>query len=340
MSRRCPLAGVLIFGGAALVAAADEPLPSSFRSTLGPPVLSAAPTDGEDWHSVKDPSVVRHDGKWHLFVTVRGTNRSHGIVYVSFADWDEAEKAERHVLSNHEGYFCAPQVFYFTPHEKWYLICQASDPAWEPEYQPAFATTETIGDPDSWSKLTPLYGYKPANLKGWIDFWVICDEAKAHLFFTSNDGRMWRSEAPIAEFPKGWSEPKLVLRDDLFEASHTYKLKGREQYLTLVEAENGHGWRYYKVYVADRLDGDWAPLTATKEEAFASMKNVEQPAGRWTDAISHGELLRAGVDERLEVDPADLRFLIQGVADPDRRGKGYGAIPWKLGLLEAGRQKP
>jgi hypothetical protein len=61
---------------------------------------------------------------------------------------------------------------------------------------------------------------------------------------------------------------------------------------------------------------------------------VEQTAGRWIDSISHGELLRAGVDERLEVDGRNLRFLFQGVTDRDRAGKPYGAIPWSLGLLE------
>lgn len=232
-------------------------LPAAFAWKTGPPVLHPTPAGGEIWHSVKDPSVVRHEGRWHLFVTVRGTSRSHAIVYLSFADWSGPDKAERHVLSCHEGYFCAPQVFYFTPHKKWYLICQASDEAWEPAYQPAFATTENIADPKSWSKLTPLYGYKPANLRGWIDFWVICDETKAHLFYTSNDGRMWRSETPIGSFPMGWSEPVLALEADIFEASHTYRLKGKNQYLTLIESENGHGWRYYKAYVADRLDGDW-----------------------------------------------------------------------------------
>ena len=45
-------------------------------------------------------------------------------------------------------------------------------------------------------------------------------------------------------------------------------------------------------------------------------------------------LLRAGHDEMLEVDPANLRFLYQGVSDPARAGKRYGDIPWRLGLLE------
>ncbi|MGC1272414.1 MAG: non-reducing end alpha-L-arabinofuranosidase family hydrolase [Planctomycetaceae bacterium] len=331
-SCHCIMGTVLL--SVAGTATADDPLPADFHWTTGPPVVEPAAVDGEAWHSVKDPTIVRHDGKWHLFVTVRGMNRSHAIVYLAFADWKDANAAPRHVLSNHDGYFCAPQVFFFTPHKKWYLICQAASESWEPDYQPAFATTDDVSDPDSWSKLTPLYGYKPKNLKGWIDFWVICDEVQAHLFYTSNDGNMWRSSTPIGDFPKDWSEPELVLDADVFEASHTYKLKGHDKYLTIVEAENGHGWRYYKAYVADRLDGDWKPLAATKDYAFASMKNVEQTAGRWTDAISHGELLRSGVDETLEVDPANLRFLFQGVQDEEKQGKKYGDISWKLGLLE------
>ena len=113
-----------------------------------------------------------------------------------------------------------------------------------------------------------------------------------------------------------------------------YRLKGRDKFLTLIEAQGGHGWRYYKSYLADRLEGPWKPLAATKDQAFASMRNVDHPSERWTDSISHGELLRAGYDERLEVDPERLRFLYQGVLDHSRRGKPYGQIPWRLGILE------
>ena len=139
------------------------------------------------------------------------------------------------------------------------------------------------------------------------------------------------------QFPKGWSTPAVVLTGDIFEASHTYRLKGLNKYLTLVEAQNGHGWRYYKAYTADRLDGQWQPLAAEKDKAFASMQNVTPKGERWTDVISHGELLRTGRDEKLEVDPANLRFLFQGVLEKDHQGKPYGEIPWKLGLLEPAR---
>lgn len=38
----------------------------------------------------------------------------------------------------------------------------------------------------------------------------------------------------MADFPFGWSEPVLALQGDIFEASHTYRLKGCNQYLTIV----------------------------------------------------------------------------------------------------------
>jgi len=171
-------------------------------------------------------------------------------------------------------------------------------------------------------------------------FWVICDEKKAHLFFTSNNGLLWRAETPLDQFPHGWTEPKVVLRGDLFEASCTYRLKGTGRYLTIVEAETHRpgGWRYYKAYLADALDGEWKPLADTWEKPFAGPVNVTFAGGKWSDSISHGELLRAGIDQRLEVDPEHLRFLYQGVLEADRKGKIYGQIPWRLGILSAGAE--
>jgi hypothetical protein len=144
---------------------------------------------------------------------------------------------------------------------------------------------------------------------------------------------MWRAETALADFPGGWSRPAIVLRGDIFEASHTYRLKGLDKYLTLVEAQAG-GRRYYKAYLADRLDGQWRPLADTLQRPFAAPGNVRFDGQPWTDSFSHGELLRSGSDERIEVDPVRLRFLYQGVSDPAKQGKPYGQIPWKLGLLE------
>jgi hypothetical protein len=310
-------------------------LPQSWHWTARPPVILPRDLPGISCYSIKDPSVVRFEDQWHHFCTVRGEERSHAVVYLHFADWRDANEATRHVLPMHAGFFCAPQVFYYKPHEKWYLVCQASDPSWSPEYGAAFSTAEDLSNPAAWTPLAPLGLPRTPDDKAGLDYWVICDEARAHLFFSTLDGRMWRSETSRDAFPHGWSVPQIALEGDVFEASHTYKLEDTDKYLTVIEAQNGHGWRYYKAYLADRLEGPWEPLAATKEEAFASMKNVEQPAGRWTDSISHGELLRTNYDETPTVDPANLRFLFQGVLKKDREGKPYGQIPWRLGLLEA-----
>lgn len=316
------------------VTSTDTLSADSFNWITTAPVLEPTEVDGEDWLSVKDPSIVRYKGKWHLFCTVRGLKRSHAIIYLTFDKWPQAKTTTQQVLKCHPGYFCAPHVFYFTPHKKWYLICQASDDTWEPKYGPAYSTTPDITKPDSWSKLIPLFKTKPANIKAWLDFWVICDDTKAHLFFTSLNGKMWRAETSLDKFPSGLSTPVLALEADVFEASHTYRLKGSNKYLTLIEAQNGHGWRYYKAYLADRLDGTWSPLAASKDKSFASMQNVRHPSERWTDVISHGELLRAGYDEKLIVAPDNLRLLFQGVTNRARAGKPYGRIPWRLGILK------
>jgi hypothetical protein len=313
--------------------AVENLLAGRFQWKATPPLLAPLDRPDDSFYSVKDPSVVFHNGRWHVFCTIRGQKRSHQIEYFSLVDWSEPAKAKREILKLSDEYFCAPQVFYFTPHKQWYMILQVVDKSRKPALQPAYATSENIADPAVWSKPKLLYDKPAEGVSAWIDFWVICDEKKAHLFFTTLNGQMWRAETALADFPGGWSKPAVVLRGDIFEASHTYRLKGLDKYLTLVEAQAA-GRRYYKAYLADRLDGQWKPLADTLQEAFAAPGNVRFDGKPWTDSFSHGELLRIEIDEKLEVDPARLRFLYQGVSDPAKQGKPYGQIPWQLGLLE------
>lgn len=310
-----------------------------YEWTLSGPLINPSDRESDPCHAIKDPTIVFYNGKWHVFATIRGKKRSHQIEYFSFGDWTKANKSKRHVLTLHDGYFCAPQVLYFTPHKKWYLIYQTSDPTRKPALQPAFATSTKLEDPRSWSKPELLFRKNPEGIKSWIDFWVICDDTHARLFFTSLDGRMWRSDTKLADFPHGWNRPRVVLKADIFEASHTYKVKGRDRFITLVEAQGPGGRRYYKAYAATRLDGDWQPLADRWEVPFAGAKNVlPSKRANWTN-VSHGELLRAGFDEKMEVDGDNVRFLIQGVSDKERMGKKYGDIPWKLGILHLKRSK-
>ncbi|MGL6193990.1 MAG: non-reducing end alpha-L-arabinofuranosidase family hydrolase [Thermoguttaceae bacterium] len=308
-----------------------------FSWKSSPPFVKPADRPEDPCVSTKDPTIVVFEEKGHLFTTIRSEKRTHQIEYLCFTNLKDADKSERHILTMHPTFFCAPQVFYFTPHKKWYLICQASDESWKEKYGnpygACFSTSDDISDPKSWTPLVPL-GAKPAGTNYGLDFWIICDEKQAYLFFTTLDGNMWREETLLEKFPHGWSEPVNVIKDDIFEASHTYKIKGMDKYLTVVEAQNGPSWRYYKAYTADSLDGKWSPLANTHEKNFASMNNVEFQGPKWSDSISHVELLRSGYDEKMEIDPNNLFLIYQGVTDQSRDSKAYGQIPWKLGVLE------
>ena len=86
----------------------------------------------------------------------------------------------------------------------------------------------------------------------------------------------------------------------MFEASITYKIKGTDKYLTIVEAL---GNRYYRAYVADKLDGEWYPIEGfdTMEKPFAGKANVTFESGvePWSVQVSHGELILDSNDERM-----------------------------------------
>ncbi len=281
----------------------------------------------------KDPTVVFCGGRWHVFMTVKLTGRS-AIEYCSFTKWEDANASRRMILPvSDSDYYCAPQVFYFRPHQLWYLVYQMGVPGVDKMWV-AYSTTADIADPTTWTRAKPILdgGKNDPRVVGGLDYWIICDEERAYLFLTNLDGRMWRLWTRREDFPGGFGHCELALQARVFEASHTYRLKGMNQYLTVIE-ENGR--RYYKAYVADRLDGKWTPVADTAEHPFAGWNNIRPAAGvePWTDNVSHGELVRDGWDETLTVDPANLRFVFQGMLERHKSGRGYGQFPWRIGML-------
>jgi len=297
------------------------------------PLIGPEKRRREPSRAQKDPSVVFYEGKWHVFMTVKLPGRS-AIEYCCFEKWEDANRSRRTILKvSDSDYYCAGQVFYFSPHKKWYLVYQMGVPGAKFMWV-AYSTTTTIDDPSSWTQARPILDGSendPRELGG-LDYWIICDDRRAYLFLTSLNGKMWRLWTNLEEFPKGFDHCTLALEAEIFEASHTYKLKAADKYLTIIE-ENGR--RYYKAYVADRLDGEWTPVADTAERPFAGWRNVRPANGvePWTDNISHGELIRDGYDQTLTVDPDDLRLLFQGMLDKDKGGKNYGQFQWRLGIL-------
>jgi len=323
---------VAVLAAAALASEPPVKLPTAWE--MSPPLIAPVERPDDPYVSVKDPTFAYHEGRWHVFMSIRAVGHT-PIEYASFEAWDKANAAPRTVLTLREKYFCAPQVFYFRPHKKWYLVHQVGEPTRRLKHQPAFATTTDIADPKSWTK-SQLFFPKddpPSRKVAGLDYWIICDEERAYLFYTSLNGNLWRMWTRIEDFPYGLDHFELALRADIFEASHIYKLKGVDKYLAVIEAGQS-GRRYFKAYLADRLDGKWKALADSEKKPFAGRADVRAAPGEtlWADNISHGELIRDSYDERLIADPANLRFIFQGVLQKNKP-REYGKIPWRIGML-------
>ncbi|MFF4519583.1 non-reducing end alpha-L-arabinofuranosidase family hydrolase [Streptomyces mirabilis] len=311
-------------------------LPSTFRwSSSG--VLAGPKPDAQhpDAAAIKDFSIVRYNNQWLTFATTASPS-GWGLVQFNFDDWSQAASAPQTYLDTSpmgSGYRAAPQVFYFAPQNLWYMVYQTGPPTYSTSTNPA--------DPHSWSAPRTLISQEPPIVtqnKGngtWIDFWVICDTANCHLFFSDDNGHIYRAQTSLANFPNGFGNTQMVMSDtknNLFEATNVYKVADSDQYLLLQEAiSNTSGRRYFRSFTSSSLTGSWTPLAATENEPFASRNNVTFPGGAWTQDISHGEMVRAGNDQTLTINPCRLQYVYQGM-DPNAGGD-YIRLPWRMGLL-------
>jgi endo-1,4-beta-xylanase len=312
-------------------------LPASYAWTSSAPVLVPHSDAKHDLVAVKDPTIVRFKDRWHVYASSVGRGGIYGMVYTSFADWAEAPSAPLYTMDKTPGfntYVAAPQLFYFEPQKLWYLVFQSGPPM--------FSTNSDPGDPQKWAAPQSFFAKTPTVVEkngGWLDFWVICDAKDCHLFFSNDHGRWYKSKTSIDKFPRGFAEPVVVLEDAeagrLFEACNVYKIKGQNQYLALVEAfdKTSDHRRYFRSWTADSLEGPWTVLHGDGASPFAGKQNVTFQGEPWSDDISHGEMIRAGDDQRMEIDGGKpLQFLYQGFQTGSDTSD-YNGIPWRLGLL-------
>jgi endo-1,4-beta-xylanase len=254
------------------------------------------------------------------------------MIYLSFQDWDQAQTAVMTPVSenaNLTGYKVAPQLFYFSPQNLWYLVYQTQEPT--------YSTTEDPGDVKSWSPMTTFISM-PAIITnsdtGGIDYWVICDDTDCYMFFSADNGVLYRARTSKSLFPNGFEgTTEIVMQDDqydLFDASNVYKLEGEDKYLLLVSAIDGGGIeRYFRAWTADNLAGNWTPLADTKENSFASINNVTN-TNWFTSGIVHGEMLRTNPDESMTISTCHMQYLFSGlVSDGTDTDNDY----YTLGLL-------
>jgi endo-1,4-beta-xylanase len=306
-------------------------VPTSFKWSSTGPIIS--PMSG--FAGIKDPSVVFFNNLWHVWASSTDANGGYTIVYLNFSDWAQASSAKQTDLGKTSlGGGAAPQVFYFAPQNKWYMVFEWSD---------VYSTNTDPSNPSGWTARKTFYATEPSIVTqnkgngGMIDFWVICDDTNCFLFFSDDNGHLYRAKTPIGSFPNGFGTPVIVMSDPspgrLFEACNVYRMRGTGQYLLLIEAfdSNSGGKRYFRSWTAPTLDGNWTPLQAEFATPFASTRNVAFSGTAWTQDISHGEMIRSGYDQKLEIDPCHLQYLYQGLGPTT--ATDYNLLPWKLGLL-------
>jgi hypothetical protein len=298
-------------------------VPTYFRWTSSPPLIT--PPGGTI--AIKDPTVVYHDGRWHIYATTRSDDWS--MTYLSFADWNDASDAPKTSVSknpNLADYKAAPQIFYFSSQRLWYLVYQTPNPA--------YSTTTDPGDVGSWSEMNEFMSVA----KG-IDYWVICDDDNCYMFYSADDGGLYRAKTAKTDFPRGFKDStETVMKDDqfkLYDACNVYKMAGTGKYLLLVSAIGDIG-RYFRAFTSSRLDGAWTELADTEDQNFASVNNVT--GADWaTDGINHGEMLRDNPDETMTIDTCDMQYLFQGLTSEGPSHDDYNDNEYSLGLLTDAR---
>ncbi|MCP2170475.1 non-reducing end alpha-L-arabinofuranosidase family hydrolase [Goodfellowiella coeruleoviolacea] len=309
-------------------------LPSRYSWSSSGPLIAPKSDATHNIAGIKDPSVVYHNGKWHVFASVANA-AGYNMVYLSFTDWSQAGSATHYYLDQSgigAGYRAAPEVFYFAPQGLWYLVYQDGNAA--------YSTNPDISNPAGWSAPKHFYSSMPQIIRDnigngyWVDMWVICDSANCHLFSSDDNGHLYRSQTTVGNFPNGMNDPVIAAQDSnryaLFEASNVYKVDGSNQYLLIVEAIGAQG-RYFRSWTSTSIAGPWTALADAESAPFAGAANVTFPSGQWTRDISHGEMVRAGYDQTLTINPCAIRYLYQG-RDPNSGGD-YNSLPWRLGLL-------
>ena len=343
----------------------DKPDLKYNKWIISDPILIAGVKGTFDDVAVKDPSIVSYKDKYHLFYTAKSEIQIDGksqysisCAYTSAETLENINNAKRFNIDSIVGAMViAPQVFYFEPQKLWYIIAHTKVVVGnKSRLMPIYLTNPDIENVNGWSEITKIKTAR-SEYSFWIDFWVICDNKNAHMFYSDQKGSVWRLECPLNTFPQGFSKskPELALyvhhKDEeiawkMFEAVHIYHVKKENKYLALLEGAYKHPARENDVdarsrfifgMTADSLNGEWKRVEKEQNLFLADAANLffENENTTQYSQVSHPELLRSGYNQKLEIEDYKMTMLFQtfdGSRFPDTYN--YDELPWKLILMK------